>query len=243
MAENMVNVPRTEIVRVLGLSADVDDKTLQRALEVRLAAIEADKGAAAVSAAEQRARAEDRSIVMAAYNVGKIPASRIEFWCDALQKDRAGNRSVIAALAPALPPREKLAADADLERTHRQVMARLGIIQQPPGQQPPRTVAAAARVPHPYDPSVRPPVDGLGNPLPGIPPPVRYYQGKDPSTWTPEEQSNWFMHRLGGRFAQGVPRPPRRDAWYQPTGVEPYEFDEASGEWRAKPNYQSRSDG
>lgn len=237
-----INVPRAELARLAGVSPDVDDATLQRAVDSKLAQIEAEKRAAAVSAAEQRARAEDREIVIAAYNAGKITQGRIEFWCDALQKDRAGNRSVIAALAPGLPPREKLTADADLERSHRQVMARLGI-QQSPGQQPPRTVAAADRVPHPYELSVRPPTDDLGNPLPGIPPPVRYNKGKDPSTWTPEEQSNWFMHRLGGRFAQGVPRPPRRDAWYQPTGVEPYEFDEASGEWRAKPNYQSRSDG
>lgn len=53
-----------------------------------------------ISAAERQARADDRRIVIAAHNAGKIPSSRIEFWCEAMQKDRAGNRAIIAALAP-----------------------------------------------------------------------------------------------------------------------------------------------
>ena len=239
MPEKKIMVPRDELLRLLGLPQDsaMSDAELVERAQRRAAEL---AGERSVAAAEQRACAEDRQIVLAAYNEGKITQGRIEFWCDALQKDRAGNRSVLAALAPGLPPGEKLAAD--LERTHRQVMARLGIQQpQPSGQQPPPTVAAAARVPYPHDPSVRAPVDGLGNPIPGIPPPVRISRGKPESEWTPEDRSNWFMHRLGGRFAKGVPRPPRRDVWYQPTGQQPYEFDEASGAWRAKPDYRPRA--
>jgi hypothetical protein len=78
-----------------------DDHTLLRgfppvvddAAKVLIAAKEA---AQAVAAAEQRACAEDRRIAIAAYDAGKFPASRIDFWCDAMRRDREGNRAIVA---------------------------------------------------------------------------------------------------------------------------------------------------
>ncbi|CAG6851138.1 hypothetical protein PICSAR240_03912 [Mycobacterium avium subsp. paratuberculosis] len=238
----MVNVPRAELARLVGVSPDVDDLTLQQAIDSKLAQNEAEKHAHAVSAAEQRARADDRRIVIAAYNEGRIPQSRIDFWCEAMQRDRAGNRAILAALAPGLAPPEKLPTDPQIEHVHAKVLARMGI--RPPASAPTsQTVAASSPPPSPG-------VDDLGIPIAPLPPPVRIVHGKDPATWSKEERDNALLYGLGPRFAaaaaaRGIPRPPGGSGYYQPTGIEPYEPVDLGGgqiEWRAKPDYRPRGD-
>jgi hypothetical protein len=230
-----ITVPRAQITELLGLPPDVDDETLNREMERAIAHV----GATAVSAAEQRARAEDRRIVIAAVNDGRLTKSRIEFWCDALSRDRTGNRAVLAALAPGLPPAQKV-VDPDAERAERQVLARLGI--KPPPQAPsPRPVAASGQA----SPS-SPPVDMLGIPLvPQMPEPVRIFKGKDPATWSRQEQSDYFMHKLGPAVTRGgqVNRPPREDDWYVPSPHDTFEWVETGdgqGEFRPKSGNEAR---
>jgi hypothetical protein len=116
---------RAALAGRLGLPATADDETLLRAIDKMIAAREAGKRAETVSAAEQSARAEDRRIVVAAHKAGKIPASRIEFWCDAMAKDRAGNRYVLASLAPGLPQlgnqQMQTADDADMANAYAKI--------------------------------------------------------------------------------------------------------------------------
>jgi hypothetical protein len=223
-----ITVPRAQITELLGLPSDVDDETLNREMEKAIARV----GATAVSAAEQRARAEDRRIVIAAVNDGRLTKSRIEFWCEALQKDRTGNWEVLASLAPGLPPAEKIVADEEVERAHNKVLARLGI-KPPPRAKSPRTVEGSGQAP---DRGLM--LDSVGLPIPGVPAPVTISRGKDPSTWTPQQRSDYFMHRLGGKFTLGVNRPPRADdVIYQPSPDDPYEWigdGDGQGEWRPK---------
>lgn len=242
MADKIVRVPRAEIVRLLGLSPNVDNVTLQREMDSALARIRTDKAAAAVSAAEQRARAEDRRIVIAAYNEGKITQSRIDFWCSAMQRDRAGNRAVLASLAPGLPPAEKLPVDPDVEHVHGKVLTRLGIAPRPATARP-QAVTASSQPPSPNS-TMR---DSLGLPIPGVPAPVRLVHGRDPATWTRQERDDAVLYALGGRFAaaaaaRGIPRPPGSAGYYQPSPNDVSYYDEAAQEWRPNPNYQPRGD-
>lgn len=240
MAENVVHVPRDEVVRLLGLAPDVDEETLQRELAAQLAAIEADKEARRVSAAEQLARAEDRRIVICAVNDGRLTANKIEFWCDALQRDREGNRAILASLAPGLRPTEQLVVDAEVEATHRRVLERLGITA------PPRPVAASEQL-TPYQRAVRN-ADGFGqrsgetlpDPFakPDIPAPIRISRGKPVSEWTDREISDAMQRRLGPAFHPGTKPPPKGDKWFQPDPNQPYVFDEATGQWQENPNYR-----
>jgi hypothetical protein len=233
MAEKTV-VPRAELVGLLGLSPDVSDEELQRELAGQLAAIKAAKEAQRVSAAEQRARAEDRGLVVAAHNDGRLSKGRIEFWCDALRRDREGNRAVLASLAPGPRPSQPLPVDPGVEAVHAKIVGRLA---KPATATPPQPLAAAAQ------PSIAPaPTDGLGLPIPAVPAPVCIARGKDPQTWTYEERSNFFMHKLGPRLSQGVPPPPPTDRYYQPSPNDPYEWVETGdghGEFRPKSRYQA----
>ncbi|WP_247600183.1 hypothetical protein [Mycobacterium intracellulare] len=238
MPEKMVNVPRAEILRLLGLSSDVDDQALQQAIDSRLADIEADKQSQLVSAAEQRAQAEDRRIVVCAVNDGRLTANKIEFWCDALQRDREGNRAILASLAPGLRPTEQLVVDAEVEATHRRVLERLGITA------PPRPVAASEQL-TPYQRAVRnAPGFGAGSGLADpftkadVPPPVRISRGKPESLLTDRERADALQRRLGPRFHPGTKPLPKGDKWYQPGTNDPYMFDEATGQWRENPNYR-----
>jgi hypothetical protein len=83
------------------------------------------------------------------------------------------------------------------------------------------------------------PRDDLGFPLPDLAP-VRIHHGKPRSEWTQEEEYRHFAHGLGSAFAAGVPRPPKPDAYYLPTGRETYEFNKAAGRFEPKPNDAAR---
>jgi hypothetical protein len=241
-----INVPRAKVAELLGLPADTDEETLHQALADAAAAIEAQKNAKAVSAAEARAREEDRRIVIAAYNNSKIVASNIEFYQDAMSRDRKGIRSILAALAPGLPlsENEKIPPDAGVQAVHDRVMGRLG---------KPRTVASGGRAPvaaaafrggtlrgggtNPPPPPPRAAVDKHGFPVLDMPAPVRISEGKPPETWTKEEQYRHFAHQLGGKFALGVPRPPRgEDGYYWPSPDDHSEL--VNGEWVEKNPYR-----
>jgi len=256
----MVSVPRAEVCELLGVSPDTDDATLQRLLAESSARHQGREEAAVAASAEARLQAEDRQIVAAAINDGRIPVARREFWLDALQRDRGGNRVVLASLASGLPPAEKVAEDSDVERVHARIMASLGI---PTGKrQAPRTVAAAqapsqgvAETPYqsalrrraeepsqlyqaaPSQPgdTVR---DVLGVPIPGVPAPVRLVRGKDPATWTQQERDDAALWHLGPAFRRGLKPPPGGAGYYRPSPNDVSSYDEASGEWRSKDGWE-----
>jgi hypothetical protein len=123
---------RREAVRVLGLPPNVDDLTLGYELQKARASAAGRQllaaADAAVAAAERRACAEDTRIVLAAVDDGRIPVTRVEFWCEALQRDRDRNRAVLAALSPdgMAPRRVEAAAPADAVR-ERAILDSLGL--------------------------------------------------------------------------------------------------------------------
>jgi hypothetical protein len=224
-------VPRAELAALLGLPPDTDEATLRRAMADLVATHEAREADAIAAAAEQRLQAEDKRIVAAAINEGKLPKDRFEFWCSALQQDRPKNRSIISVISPArppLPPAERVGVDGDLQRVHAKVMAQLGV------PQPLRSVAASG------DPQAdlreRAVLDAFGLPVAQVPPPVLLRKGTSPADYTPEQQYQDFAHKLGGKFTEGVPRPPAGDTWYAPSPNDVTEF--VNGEWREKHPYR-----
>lgn len=238
-----VNVPRAELAALVGLSHDVDDETLNAAIANMVGQRQAREAAVARATAEARAearlQAEDRQIVAAAINSGKINSSRAQFWVDALKRERPGNRAIIASLASGLPPAEKVAADADLERVHDGVMARLGL----PAGKPAGSARTVAASQHPAPLPPTPMVDSLGIPIPGVPAPVRLVRGKDPAHFTSEERDNGLLYALGGQFAaaaaaRGIPRAPGAAGYYQPSPNDHSYYDEAAGEWRSKDGWE-----
>lgn len=227
----MIQVRRSEVTELLGLPADVDDKTLHAAME---AAVSSQKAREAAGAEEQRLRAEDRRLVNAAYNAGKIVHR--DNWIAALAVNRQENRALLASMAPGLPPEHQVAVDAELETTHRAVMGRLGIGSVPAEKpSPPRTVAAALDQAPPGRGGQ--PVDGLGIPLPGIPPPVRISKGTPPEQWTERQRQDAMLRRLGPRFWPGTEPPPAQDVWYQPGTNDVSHYVEGQG-WQPNPNYR-----
>jgi hypothetical protein len=90
-----VSVPRAELAALVGLTADADDETLQKAIDEKL--IETNTQRVAASAAQLEA--DDRRLVEAAIQQGKFGPSRREHWLHALKQDRDGAKSVIAVLA------------------------------------------------------------------------------------------------------------------------------------------------
>lgn len=241
----MVDVPRAEVLRLLGLPADSDDATMQAELDRQLDQIERDLDRQRVSAAERLARAEDRRIVHAAVNDGRLTPGKVEFWCEALQRDRDRNRQVLAALAPGLPPDRKLPVDPEAEQVHRNILRRLGV------QEPARQVQAAAdEQPSPYQRAVRNSDkfadsssvkrDDLGFPIPDFPRPQLVSRGKPIEEWTEQEKADAVQRQLGQRFHPGTKPPPKGDVYYLPSPNDPFEFDESTGQWRSKPNYKAR---
>lgn len=103
-----INVPRVKIVELLGLSPDVDDATLVAALNKAIAQQQAKN-------AEKQLEAEDRRIVMAAINDGKIGPNRREFWMGALKSNRADNRSILASLTAVPAALRRTAASANMQ--------------------------------------------------------------------------------------------------------------------------------
>jgi len=105
-----IDVPRSKVLEVLGLPPNVDDATLKSALEQAIATQELRRSGAARASQEHALEAEDRRIVQAAVDAGKIGPQRAQFWMGALKSDRAANRALLASLAPDLPPQPVHAA-------------------------------------------------------------------------------------------------------------------------------------
>lgn len=235
-----IAVPTAELAELLGLPPDVDDATLRKAMAELLASVEAREAReaeVAAAAAEQRLQAEDRRIVAAACNEGKLPASRIEFWCSALQQDRARNRAVIASLSPGIisstervsADGKRVAVDGDLERVHNKVMAQLGV-----PTNPLKSVAASG------DPQAdlreREVLDSVGLPTAQVPKPVVIQPGTHPSQWTPKQAQDAMLRRLGPRFFPGTEKPPAGDVVYFPSPNDVVEFKD--GQWIEKRPYK-----
>lgn len=221
-----INVPRAELTRLCGLPADADDETLSKAMAELLAAAEARKAQSVAAAAEQQLVAEDKRIVAAAINDGRLPVDRAAFWLDACARDRS-NRQIIASLAPGLQPAEKIAADSQAEATHAKLMARLGL-----GPEP-RTVAASFGdwgdtygAPSPYA-------------TPETPAPVLLSKGTAREDYSREEKYQDFIDKLGLSRRLGVPKPPPGDSWYVPSPNDHVEF--KNGEWVDKAPYKEVS--
>lgn len=240
----MVDVPRAEVLRLLGLPADSDDATMQAELDRQLDQIERDLDRQRVSAAERLARAEDRRIVHAAVNDGRLTPGKVEFWCEALQRDRDRNRQVLAALAPGLPPDRKLPVDPEAEQVHRSVLRRLGVQEQARQVQAASDETPYQRGVREHDQRVRDQkrvtYDDLGLPIAPVPAPVVVSHGKPKELWTDQEKADALQRQLGQRFWPGTKAPPKSDQVYLPSPNDPFEFDESTGQWRSKPNYKAR---
>ena len=197
-------------------------------------ALESAGKAALVSAAEQRALAEDKSLVVAAVNDGRLAPTRIQFWLDALKADRAGCRQVIASLAAGPKPAVPI-EDPHVEVARQGVAAalkRVGIAE------PPRRVAAA---PAPL-PAPEVAFDSIGGALSQIPAPVRIVRGKDPATWSDREMNDATAYQMFPGLRDRLPKPPGSAGFYQPTGSEPslpVQQPDGTVEWAANPNYRA----
>ena len=223
--------PACTRLRAIGLPVDTDEKTVLRAMNEALARQDARERAAD----GEKFRAADERTVAAAINAGKIGPGRKHHWLNALRADRPGTTRLLASLAPALPPAEAVAADADMERVHDRVMASLGIkgAAPSPRARTQRPVAAASgfgRQPGEVRPAELPP--------PAIPPPVRIVRGKPPEQWTSRERDDALLWRLGGPFRRGLRPPPGGDGWYHPSPNDHSEYDPTTGQWRAKTHQQ-----
>jgi hypothetical protein len=119
-----IEVPRTEVCKLLGLPSDVDEETLNAEFQKAITRLNAAKEAEAIAAAEARLVDEDKRIVAAAVAAGKFGPQRAQFWIDACKRDRANNRAVIASLHPVLA--DLAGIDPEAERVQAQIMARLG---------------------------------------------------------------------------------------------------------------------
>jgi hypothetical protein len=232
VSSKKVQIPRAELAELVGLPITASDEELRQALTDAAAALDAQEAAKAVAAAEAAACAEDRRIAIRAYNDGKLPRHRIDFWVDAMKRDREGNRSVIASLAAGLFPVEKIAVDNEVDRVHNAVLGRLGIAPTPS----PRTVAASG------DPQAdlreRAVLDAFGLPTARTPKPVVIQKGVDPSQWTEKQRQDAALRRLGQKFWPGTEKPPAGDTVYYPSPADPYRFDEATGQWVEKHPYR-----
>jgi hypothetical protein len=182
---------------------------------------------------ERRLQDEDKRIVAAAINDGRVAREGKQAWVQALATDRAANRAMLASLASGIPPAEHVVVDEGIERVHNQVLARLGI-KPPPRPSSPGTVAAAAPQ---WSPS--PVYDDLGLPIADqFPTPVLLSRGKPYSEWTAQEKQDAMSRRLGPRFSAGLPPQPAGDKWYFPSPNDASEF--VDGEWRPKYPYTGR---
>jgi hypothetical protein len=228
--DEMVQVPRAEIAELLGLPADTPEDVLLRKFYEGAAALAVQEEAQAVAAAEAAACAEDRRIVNAAYNAGKFPASRVEFWTDALKRDRERNRALVASLTPGLVPVEKIAADTDVEAVHNKVIGQLGFAP----KSSPRAVAASG---DPFaDGRERAVLDAFGLPVADVPPPVLLRKGTNVEDYTQEQHFDRFMNMLGGKFKASAKPLPQGDSWYLPSPNDTSEF--KNGQWVPKRPYR-----
>jgi hypothetical protein len=79
-------------------------------------------------------------------------------------------------------------------------------------------------------------LDVLGLPVAQTPAPVLLRKGTDPADWTKEQQYQHFAHKLGGKHAIGVPKPPAGDSYYVPSPNDVVEL--RDGTWVEKQPYK-----
>jgi len=221
VADKYVQVSQAELDKIaadIGLPAGSSmEAMLARAAELRGIA-EAQKSAQKVAASQQQLVYQDKRLVNAAINDGRLTLASQQFWVDALGRDRAANRALLASLAPGLPPAHRIAEDESLETTHNAVMGRLGLAAAPDRRQ------VAASVPitsaHPPTPPPAPrrtdaETDEWGFPVRRIPDLVLTQRGKPVSEYTHDDHYAVFAEGLGLAFRRGAPPVPKQDAYYQ----------------------------
>jgi hypothetical protein len=92
----LVSVALADLARLVGVDPDSDRSTVESAMQLLISAHQARQS-------EARLRIEDRALVDAAVNDGRISADSATFWCEALKQDRCGNRPLLASLIPSQP--------------------------------------------------------------------------------------------------------------------------------------------
>jgi hypothetical protein len=164
---------------------------------------------------DSKIEAQERGRAVAwAVNTGRIPLDRAPYWLDKL-KQNPENRTIMAALAPGLiPGAPRTVAAADLRPT----------------------LVGGGTAPPPPPPASR--VDAFGFPVADIPAPVVIQKGKPVSEWTPSEQQDAMLRRLGQKFWPGTKPPPAGDTLYFPSPDDVSEFDESTGRWVEKNPYR-----
>jgi hypothetical protein len=160
---------------------------------------------------------DDDRIIKAAVKAGKISGDYLVMWQHAMVADRAGTRRTLAELPPGW-------AATDPVRTARIVALGSG-----------KTVAAASPEAIANERAV---LDSVGLPMPDAPRAHVISKGKDPQTWTREEQARYYSHKLGGPFAIGVPKPPAGDQIYIDSPTAPYRWDAASQQFVERNPYR-----
>jgi hypothetical protein len=235
---NMIQVPRAKLCELAGVPESCSDAQLDAAMD---AALSRQQAAVTASAAERHLTNEDKRLVAAAINDGRLPVARQQFWVSALAADRAQNRSLLASLAPGAAPGQRVVVDPALEGTHKAVLARLGVAPDAPPETRPVAAAAAPR-PNP-DRVVR---DSMGFEIPDIPQPVLLQRGTPASELTQSQLGDAMLRSLGPRFAAGAREPaPKKDFWYQPSPHAPSTpivgADGVVTGWQAKPDNDIRS--
>jgi hypothetical protein len=84
--------------------------------------------------------------------------------------------------------------------------------------------------------------DAIGQSLGQLPGPIPIRRGKPQTEFTPQERSDEFMRRLGGRFRDAVPRSPGTEGVFIPSPNSPYEAvptEDGGVEFRPRANYKS----
>jgi hypothetical protein len=150
---------------------------------------------------------EDARIIAAAAADRRISPDNIHTWCAAMRADREGTRRVLASLPKAWTRTRTVAAATPVS------------INGSAGREP--TVTGGGATPPPA-PAAE--LDAFGFPKARTPEPVRISKGVNPADYTREQQYQAFAHMLGGKFTQGVPRPPAGDTYYAPSPHDTYRW-------------------
>lgn len=215
----MVTITHDELAELLGVPASTSSAKLKRLMDAKFAEIDAEKRIRA----EQRHARKDARLVEAAIADGRLTEGSRERWVNALAEDRTNNRTLLASLAPGLPPDVRLqqagrSAPDPLEDIHDQVLASFGIVRRNGGQ-----VAAAAAAAQPNWSAA---ADVGTASSPGF----RGWVGKPREQWTDREVSDDMMRQLGPAFQAAVPRrAPGREFTYMDSPTALYKIDPATG--------------
>jgi hypothetical protein len=159
---------------------------------------------------------QDAKLIAAATADGRISDPLV--WIDAIKADPQGTRRVLASLPKAWTRMRTVAASTPITINT-----------------PPQSVAAASPEAIANERAV---LDSVGLRLPDAPRAHVISKGKDPQTWTKEEQYRYFAHKLGGRLAIGVPKPPAGDQIYIDSPTAPYRWDAASQQFVERNPYR-----